>query len=784
MVVGQDFEITEKKAQDESVAGLASRFLPYWPLLFILIPVCIACAWIYLQYKAPVYEARATILIKDEKKGVDGSKMAEGFNQLSDTKIVDNEIEVIDSRSLMAQVVKSLRLYVSIYEDGEWRPVSAYRTTPVNIEVDNPQALHEAKRVDFYYNNKDSGIFIDNTPVSVNEWVQTAYGKLRFIPNPVYDSAANGFDSSAVRHFFFTLQNPKRVTKKLTGILEASPANKQASVIDLRIVDEDPARAEDILNNLIHTYDKMALKDKNVLADSTMTFLEERLKNVSKDLLAIEKKMQRYKSARDAIDIGSQGQLFLQNVSENDQKVSEVNMQLAVLDQIEKYVSSKNNDAEIVPSSLLVSDPVLNERLEKLHQAELEYEKLRKNTAENNPLIVSVTNQIEKLRPGILENIRNQKTSLEAGKNNLTATNEKYNKILQAVPQKEKDLIEISREQTLKTNLYNYLAQKKEETALSNSSIISDSRIVDNAEAGLDPVSPNAMIAYAGAGGIAMIIFVGLIMIRELLNKTVLYRYDIESLTSAPVIAEIPYGKKKIPLVIAEGETSFVAEQFRKLRTSLAYLGINNRRKTILVTSVIPGEGKSFIAANLGLSLALAGKKVIILEFDLVNPVLGDKFGLEVRHGVASYLFGTTEPEEIIKRTEACENLFIIPAGTLPPNPSELIMSNRTESLLNYAANIFDYVIVDTAPVGLRSDAYVLSKYCDGTLYVIRHKKTPKKSVKRIDENNKINELKNMAIVFNGVTPKGFSRNNYGYGYDYKYKDNKKKKKGHYAGLG
>jgi len=514
-----------------------------------------------------------------------------------------------------------------------------------------------------------------------------------------------------------------------------------------------------------------------------MAFLEDRLASVGRDLNVIEKKMQDYKSSKDAINIGSQGQLFLENVSDNDRKASEVNMQLAVLDQVEKYVSSKTDNSEIVPSTLLVNDKLLAQRLDKLSQAEMEYEKLRKNTGENNPIAVSITNQIDRLRSGILESIKNQKASLQAGVANINSTNEKYNKILQAVPQKERELIEISREQTLKTTLYNYLAQKREEAALSNSSIISESRVVDNAQAGFEPVSPNNIIIYAAAVGVAIILFIGLIILREVLNRTVLYRQDIESHTNIPVVAEIPYRKGKKPLVVGAGETSFVAEQFRKLRTSLAYLGINEKRKVILVTSVIPGEGKSFITANLGLSLAMADKKVLILEFDLVNPVLGEKFGIESQQGVASYLFGNTEPEEIIKRTEACENLFIIPAGYLPPNPSELIMSERTQKLLQYAKNIFDYVIVDTAPVGLRSDAYVISKYCDASLYVIRHKKTPKKSVKRIDENNKINKLKNMAIVFNAVTPKGFSSNNYdGYGYDYKY-SNKKKRKRNLAGI-
>ncbi|MES1223993.1 MAG: polysaccharide biosynthesis tyrosine autokinase, partial [Bacteroidota bacterium] len=484
-----------------------------------------------------------------------------------------------------------------------------------------------------------------------------------------------------------------------------------------------------------------------------------------------------YRSDKDVIDISSQGKLFLENVSANDQKVSEMNMQLAVLDEVERYVRSKDALAEIAPSALVVNDPLLSQRLEKLYQAEMEYEKLKQNTAPNNPLLISVTNQIDRIKPGVLESIRNQKKSLEAGKNNLNTTNGKYNTLLQTVPQKERELIEFSRAQALKSNLYNYLSQKREEAALSHSSIIPNSRIVDNAEASLDPVSPDYKIIFLVAIAFAFALFIGIIALREMLTSTILYSQEIEKLTTTPIIAEIPYGKRKYPLVISEGETTFIAEQFRKLRTSLGYLSIGGRRKKILITSVIPGEGKSFVAANLGLSLAMTGKKVILLEFDMVNPVLGEKFGMETEKGMSAYLSGLAEPEEVIKRSEVNENLFIVPAGELPSNPSELIMNNRTEKLLAYAEGIFDYVIVDTAPVALRSDAYVLSKLCDATLYVIRHKRTPKKSVELIDENNKINELKNMAIVFNGVRSKGFSKNNYGYGFNNKYGVKKKKKK-------
>jgi len=261
-------------------------------------------------------------------------------------------------------------------------------------------------------------------------------------------------------------------------------------------------------------------------------------------------------------------------------------------------------------------------------------------------------------------------------------------------------------------------------------------------------------------------------------KRTILYRKEIEEYTSIPVIGEIIYEKSKDPIVIGNGKRTFIAEQFRNLRTTLPYIGLNGERKKLQVTSTVSGEGKSFIVANLGTGLALAGKKVVVIEFDLSDPTLTDKLNVTtVNKGLTDYLTGDVKPAEIIQKTPVNENLYIIPAGWLPENPSELIMSKKVPELFKYLSDIFDYIIVDTAPVGLLSDAYVLSNYCDATLYVVRHKHTRKVSIQRLDANNKINELKNMAIVFNGVRSRGFGKNGYGYGYGYGYLHKEKRKR-------
>ncbi|MFT3949334.1 MAG: polysaccharide biosynthesis tyrosine autokinase [Agriterribacter sp.] len=338
------------------------------------------------------------------------------------------------------------------------------------------------------------------------------------------------------------------------------------------------------------------------------------------------------------------------------------------------------------------------------------------------------------------------------------------------MPSKERELLDISRQQSIKNSIYTFLLQKKEETALSYFSTVADSRVIDVAETGGSPVSPNKTMIFLGALGVALLLVIAFVEIREMLNRNVMFRSEIEKYTRVPILGEITFDQSDKALVISEGKRSFIAEQFRQLRTSLGYLGINSRKKKIMLTSSISGEGKSFITANLGVSLALMGKKVVIIELDLRKPKLSDAFNMPRTRGISNYFIGDMDAEEIIKSTETA-NLFIIPSGPIPPNPSELIMNGKMQELLDYLEAHFDYVIVDTAPVNPVTDAFIISPMCDATLFVIRHGYTPRIYLQKLDEQNRIRELKNMAIVFNGVKNRGYGNYGYGYGYGYGYTD-------------
>lgn len=777
----QQIDLTQESysagKQENFLQDILSKYLPWWPLFVILVGLAVGASLLYLRYTTSIYESNASLLIKDQKKGLDDSNLMESLNLFGSKKIIENEIEIIKSRSISKEVVKKLFLYAPIVQDARVRNISAYTISPVWIEAKMPDSIKPASNLEFSYNNETAAIIFNGKEYAINQWIESPYGVIRFVPNPI--ASANNVEIK--KPFQFSLLSTRVAANQLSARLQVIPSGKQSTVISLRYRDAVPKRAENILNEVVAEYNRAAVNDKNLLASNTLAFVEGRLKDVFKELDSVEHNLERFKTKNRLVDISEQGRQFLATVGANDQKVGELNMQLAILKEVERYVTNKDRAGAIVPSTLGITDPILSNLLTQLYQLETQYEKMKKTTAANNPILLSVIDQIDNIKPKILENINNQVRSLEVGKGDVVKTNNQYASLLQRIPTKERELLDISRQQSIKNSIYTFLLQKREETALSYFSTVADSRVIDVAETSYTPVSPKKLNILGLSIIVALLLGIAFVEIRELLNRNVMFRSEIEKYTRTPILGEVAFDQSDKTLVIAEGKRSFIAEQFRQLRTSLGYLGINNRKKKLMITSSISGEGKSFITANLGVSLALIGKKVVIIELDLRKPKLSEAFNVSRAKGISNYFIGEMEAEEIIKSTEN-NNLFIIPSGPIPPNPSELIVNGRMQDLLVYLESHFDYIIVDTAPVNPVTDAYIISPMCDATLFVIRHGYTPRIYLQKLDDQNKIRELKNMAIIFNGVKNRGYGNYGYGYGYGYGYTEDKedkpRKKKG------
>jgi len=746
----------EPRNPGESRGHIIFRLLPYWPLFVGLFILSLTGAFVYLKITPSIYEANARILINERKGESEMQSNDPMATNLTSKQTVDNEREVIVSTPVIYKVVEDLGLYSSIYQKNGLSSLVMYKNAPLKIIVQNPNTLAPIKKTRFKI--EKGKVLIDGKRYPFDRWIRMPYATLMFRLNPTYQASEDN-------NFSFALVSPKKVVLSIMQNIKVTEANKLSTILNVSLLDMDQRRAEDILNDILHVYSASAIEQHNLLAGNTQEFINKRLISVEKELLDIEHKLQNYRSERGAVDVGTQGRLYLENVSVNDQKVGELNMQLSVLNQIENYVKSKDLSGGIVPSTAGINDPGLSQMVKDIYELQLTAESLRKTTGENNPMVVSYVDQINKIKPQILQNLKNQKSSLAASRNNLASTTDNYSSVLQSMPETERNLVDINRQQQIKSGIYTFLLQKKEETALSYITNGSDSKIVSSAESSEFPVSPKRKMVLLAAVFGAGILGIAFVSVKEGMRRNVMFQSEIKSLTALPVIAEISTNDTKNYIVIGSQQRTLIAEQFRSLRTTLHFLGVGKKNKRVMVTSAIAGEGKSFVASNLAVTLAMTGKKVALLDFDLNHPTLHHKFNMRQTVGISEYLEGKVSETDIIQSSSINENLSILLTGKLPIDPAELILNGRAEELLNFLDQTFDFIIVDVPPVGPVSDAYVLAPLCDATLFVIRHAYTPKVFVERIDENIKLNNLPNPAIVFNAVAQRGFGKNNYGYGY-------------------
>lgn len=744
---------------------MISKYLTYWPVFILFFVIVTIAALFYLKYTTPLYAATASLIIKDEKKGNDDAQIMESLNIIKSKKIIENELDILQSHPVIESVINKLYLNAPVYIGNHTNSIYAYKSSPVFIQCVYPDSIKTIKdKILISYDAVSGMVLLDSKLYCpVNQEVITPYGYLKFVPNPQY------LKNTSTEPFYFTVYNTDEIIENMQDNLKVTATNKLSSVINLKYKDTSPELAEDILNEVILSYSKISMDEKKEMALNTLKFIETRLSIVGGELNFIEKKIQQYKANSDAVDISTQGQLFLQNVSTNDQKMSDVTMQLMVINQLEKIISDKENSVGVLPVSLGINDPTLNQLMTNLNNAELERERLRKTVAENNPMLVSISDQIAKTKRNLIEVIQNQRNTLETNKTNLSATNSSYNSMLHSIPVKERQLLEISRDKNIKSDIYSFLLQKREESELSYASTLSDSKIVNYALSTGKPVSPNKLIILGLAFAAMLGLPISFINAREALNPNILYRQEVESLTSIPIIGEIDFNKSGKQLVIEKGKRSFIGEEFRKIRNALLFMGVNGLHKKILITSGISGEGKSFVAANLAISFALSGKKVVLVDMDLHNSSLCNVFQKSEEQGVSDYLMGKAELKNIIHHIPEYENLYFITSGNVQDKPSELIESNHVNDFLNYLNEQFDITIIDSEPVELVADARILSSQCDATLYVVRHMYSPKLLLKRFDQNNAFAPLTNPGIIFNGVKSRGFIKDNNGYSYGYGY---------------
>jgi capsular exopolysaccharide synthesis family protein len=753
---------------------LAIKYLPYWPFFAVLFLLSLALAFLYLQYTVPVYESSASILIKDEKKGQEDSKMVELLNLFDTKKIVENELEILRSNEVIADVVVQMKLYAPIFTESGWHGIikrNAYLTSPVILEVSDPKSIIEVKKVYFNIASDAKSVQIAGTVFPLNEWVKTQWGTIRFISNAQYALSASSNKDQPKIKYFFSLVSVVNATDALVENLVAAPTSKQSSVITLKIKDPVPQQGEAIISNIVNSYNQNAVKKKSDIAASTLNFIEDRLRNVKFQLDSVDNSIQKYRDRTGIVDISEQSRLYLQSIAANDQQKNKMRIQMNVLDEVQHYLETKNDTSSVVPSTFEITDPSLNQLLEKLHNAQSEYARLRKTTAENNPILSSIKDEIVKTQAAVLESVKSQKANLHTSQSAVDQISNRDSAMANAIPQKEKELVEVSRQRNITAEIYTFLLQKREEAAsYTMSSILPDSYLVDRATSSETPVSPKRGLIYLMALVFPFALGSSIISLKGIINNKILYRSDIEALTNYPVIGEIIEGKFQNGLITATKERSFIIEQFRLLRSAVKNLSDRpGHLGRIVFTSSIEGEGKSFIATNLANLITRNNKKVALLELDLHQPSICELLGLERGKGITDYLMGKASESEILLQTPFNPDLYFVQAGHLEEDASELLLNGKIEVLLDYLNTKVDTLIIDMPPINPITDLYVIAPLCDYTLYVIRHGKVRKNNIKMLKENMEFHNIKNVALIFNGIKKRGIGQYSYGYGYGYGY---------------
>lgn len=759
-------DISDFESEQVDLKSILSGYLKYWYLFVIGILLCVGGAYVYLLYTTPQYRINSTVLLKDDKSdraSFDLSGFA-GADIFQPNKKVQDETQVLKSKSLMQRTLQELSLHTSYFVEDEVKHVEVYgEDLPARVIVSKLDESAYGKAVTIHIRNNSSFDLVEadasSTSHKFGQEVNKPYGTFTVV------MAAAAITPDSPRDILVKFNDLRKMAVSYSGKLEIAPVSKEGNVLGLALVDPVPKKGKDIINKLIEVYNKEDDEEKNLIAANAIDFIDERLKLLTAELTDVEGDVEQYKRKNEVTDIGSQAKMYVEKANDYTKQLTDWGIQIDVLQSIERYLSNRQTQNELVPSTLNIQDPTLLGLIGKFNELQMERQRMLRTTRPDNPIVQGMADQLANLRLNILENLQNIKNSLIITRDQLQENYAQFESRVQQVPSIERDLLEINRQQGTKEQLYLYLLQKREESALSLVATVSNLKVVDAATAEEEPVLPKTNLIYV----LAVLLGLGLpfagIHLKEALNDKVQELRDVEQATSTPVLGEITFKKTRHPLVVTQDSRTTVAEQFRQIRANLQFSSLGKENKVILVTSSMGGEGKTFFSLNLGASLVLTGKRVVVLSFDLRKPVLMQRLGLPNEEGITNYLVSDTiAVEEIIHPSNVLPDLFIVGSGPIPINPSELMLLPRVGKLIKQLSEVFDHIILDTSPVGQVADALALSPYIDSCIYVVRNNHTYKKQLKIVDDIYNNRKFKNAMIVINGAKVEA----GYGYGYGYK----------------
>lgn len=763
------------------------KYIKKWPWFLAAIFLCVALAFVYLKVTTPTYHTIASIIIKDEDSKSPSSEMAAfadlGLLSGMGTNSIENEIGILKSKRMMTDVVKALNLNVTYYNQDVLKSPELYRNTPYYVQVLSLDEKALGKYLKESANTYSIAVSGNSVELSNSETEKQFKGKLGqplelpfadiiVIKNADYETPEEGIPNTLVK-----FSNLESVVSNYRSKLQINLTDKNSSLIELGMDDAVRDKAQDILDQLIFEYNREAIEDKNLVARNTADFIDERLQIINTELDSVETGKEDFKEANQLTDIEAESQMFIENVSDYNKREQEIGTQLELANTMLEYLKGDER-ADLLPANLGVEDQAVNSSIQNYNDLVLERNRILAGSTQKNPVVQRLNSQISQIRSNVLESFERLRSNLRISKNELDRQGMVINSRIAAVPAKERQFRGIERQQNIKESLYLFLLQKREENSLSLAVTAPKAKIVDRAYSSQVPVSPKPKIILLAALILGLLIPFLVIYLKSLLNNKVVNREDLEGFAEISTVGEIPRITSGNDEMIKANDRGVLAEAFRILHTNLQYLIVNTadkaRGNTIFITSTIKGEGKTLIAFNLAATLANSDKKVLLVGADLRNPQL-QRFEKDARAhiGVSDYLANESLKLQdlILESNYENDNLKILPSGTIPPNPSELWRRNRTNEMFQDLENQFDYVIVDTAPALLVTDTFLINKYADLTLYVVRADYTEKKLIQFAADAKKDGKLHDVSFVLNDV-----KWSNFGYGnkYGYAYGEEKK----------
>ena len=772
-------KLGEQSEEQVNIQELLFRYLIHWPWFVVSIIICIACAWGYLRLTTPIYNISATVLIKDEKKGGGASmssdleKMGlEGF--VSSSSNVDNEIEVLRSKSLAREVVNNLGLFVTYMDEDEFPSKELYHTSPVLVSLTHQEADKLPGRMEINMILQPTGALGVQITVGEKEYRKqfdklpavfpTDEGTVAFFANNDTLSAVRPENITKERHITAFINRPFSVSKGYVNSLSIAPTSKTTSVVVISLENTNTRRGRDYINKLLEMYNINANNDKNEVAQKTAEFIDERIGIISKELGSTEQDLENFKRSAGITDLSSEAQIALTGNAEYEKKRVENQTQINLVMDLQRYM--KGNEYEVLPSNIGLQDAASAGAIDRYNQMLVERKRLLRTSTENNPTIINLDTSIRAMRTNVQATLDATLKGLQITKEDLAREASRYSRRINDAPTQERQFVSIARQQEIKSGLYLMLLQKREENAITLAATANNVKIIDEALADDNPISPKKTIVYLVALVLGVGLPVGVIYLIGLTKFKIEGRADVEKLTSLPVVGDIPLADEKTgSIAVFENQNNLMSETFRNVRTNLQFM-LENGKNVILVTSTISGEGKSFISANLAISLSLLGKKVVIVGLDIRKPGLNKVFNIPKKeHGITQSLTNTTANlMDFVQPSDINKNLFILPGGTVPPNPTELLARGGLEKAIETLKANFDYVILDTAPVGMVTDTLLIGRVADLSVYVCRADYTHKAEFTLINELAENNKLPNLCIAVNGLD---LNSRKYGYYYGY-----------------